>query len=63
VERWLGADPEKEAKVIEIEKTQNENSKCGRSVKKVKWEDTFVVSLDNDHWAYSYQLRPVTETK
>ncbi len=58
-----GADLAKEAKVVDIEKTRNENSKNGKQVKKVNWESTFVVSLDNDHWAYSYQVRPLPETK
>ncbi len=63
---WKGAwgtEPEKKVKVIDIEKTTGEHSKSGTTVKKVNWESTFVVTLDNDHWAYHYQLKPLTETK
>lgn len=54
-----GTEPEKEAKVESIEKTKSPNKKYGESVNRVFWNEHFVVTLDNGHWAYSTQLRPI----
>lgn len=61
---WRGAwgtDEPKRAKVIEIEKTKGHHEKYGQKVDFVKWIHNFVVTLDNHHWAYDYQLEPVKD--
>ena len=56
-----GMEEPKLAKVIEIEKTKGSHEKYGKKVKSVKWDNNFVVTLDNKHWAYDYQLEPLKE--
>ena len=54
-----GTEKPIEAKVLSIEKTIASHMKEGVEVDSVSWESDFVVVLDNDHWAYSYQLKPL----
>ena len=62
VVRWKGSwgvDPEKLAKVIGIEICPA-GTKYGKEVNKVLWatldKKNVVVTLDNDHFAYGYQI-------
>ena len=57
---WGMEDP-KIAKVTGIEKTKGSHQKYGNKVEFVEWINNFVVTLDNNHWAYDYQLWPVEE--
>lgn len=54
----FGNDAPKKAKVEEIEITNG--AKEGRPVEKVLWSKVqgrnVVVTLDNGHWAYAYQI-------
>jgi hypothetical protein len=61
--RWKGSggsDPEKLAKVIGIEVCPI-GTKYGKEVNKVLWgtldKKNIVVTLDNDHFAYGYQIK------
>jgi len=64
---WSGAwgeDSAKEATIESIEQTENEHEKYGWEVESInwkngKWEFPFVCTLDNGHWAYSYQVKPM----
>ena len=64
---WRGSwgdDAPKEAKLINLERTKHEHEKEGWEVDEVQfingeWEFPFVCTLDNNHWAYSYQIEPV----
>ena len=55
----FGSEPAKLATIEEIEITNGD--KYGTEVDEVKWalvyDRNVVVSLDNDHWAYAYQLK------
>lgn len=59
-----GKDPAKEAIVEDIELCEV-GKKYGRPVSSVAWEGVLnrsvnvTVSLDNGHWAYGYQLKPI----
>jgi hypothetical protein len=64
---WRGAwntEPPKEATVVSMELCAN-GTKYGKEVKSVAWETienakrSVTVSLDNGHWAYGYQLKPI----
>lgn len=55
-----GAEPPKQATINRIEKTEFYRSKYGEEVNEVNWNDNFVVILDNGHWAYNFQLQPLT---
>ena len=55
-----GVESPKEAKVIGIQKTKYFREKYGDEVAEVNWNDHFVVTLDNMHWAYNFQLQPLT---
>lgn len=60
---WSGSwntDPVEIATVVDIEKTRP-GEKEGISVEEISWKDNFVVTLDNGHWAYKYQLSPIEE--
>ena len=63
---WRGAwgtELPKEVKVDRIEITSRENEKTGTSVSNVSWnEPYFVVFLDNNKWAYKYQISPLVYT-
>lgn len=63
---WRGAwgtEPPKEVKVNKIEITNRENEKSGASVNKVSWDEPyFVVFLDNNKWAFKYQISPLVYT-
>jgi hypothetical protein len=55
-----GKDPSTEAKVTCIE--VNCVDKEGDEVDSVEWsevDDTVILSLDNDHWCYGYQVKPI----
>ncbi len=61
--RWKGSwgsDPEELAKVIGIEVCPI-GTKYGKEVNKVLWgtldKKNIVVTLDNDHFAYGYQIK------
>ena len=61
--RWKGSwgsDPEELAKIVRIEICPI-GDKYGREVKKVLWSTVetknVVVCLDNDHFAYGYQIK------
>lgn len=53
-----GSEEPKEATIIQIEKTQYYREKYGVTVEICNWSDNFVVTLDNGHWAYNFQLTP-----
>ena len=64
---WLGSwgkDTAKEAIVEDIELCKN-GQKYGSPVTTVAWEGVLnrtvniTVNLDNGHWAYGYQLKPI----
>lgn len=62
--KWRGAwgsEPEAIATVEGIEITKG--GKYGKSVEEVPWSEVFgrnvTVDLDNGHWAYASQIRPV----
>ncbi len=64
---WRGGwntDPEKEATVESMELCAV-GCKYGKDVKSVAWETiekgnrSITVTLDNGHWAYVYQLKPI----
>lgn len=60
-----GGDLAKEVKVTEMELCE-EGSKYGEPKTEMDWETVqegrrVVVSLDNGHWAYGYQLEPLKE--
>jgi len=60
--KWRGSwgkNAEVTAIVTGIEKTKNPNEKEGKSVDSVDWSDNFIVDLNNGHWAYNYQLKPI----
>jgi len=64
--RWRGAwgsEPEKIARVKNMEVTDHPREKYGMDAEEVSWDVVFenrvVVSLDNGHWAYGEQLRPL----
>ena len=50
-----GATPEI-AVVIAIEQTQGPNEKYGDEVDAVTLDDHYVLTLNNGHWCYSYQV-------
>ena len=58
-----GKDNPKEATVIGIERTLIPGSKYGDQVDELDWdlveEGYCIVNLDNEHWAYGYQLEPL----
>ena len=31
----------------------------GRNVQEIDWKNKFVVDLENDKWAYNYQIKPI----
>jgi len=51
-----GRDPQKIAEVIAIEQTQGPNEKYGDEVDAVTLDDHYVLTLNNGHWCYSYQV-------
>jgi len=57
-----GAEPEKRAKVIGLEITQW-HEKDGKEVNEADWslaqDDCLLFTLDNGHWAYGTQCRPL----
>ena len=55
-----GKDMPKTVTVEGIEQTRYENEKEGDSVNSVKWTDSFIVDLDNGHWAYNHQLKEIS---
>jgi len=64
--QWAGAwgtQPAKVARVTEIDETRIPGDKYGTAVTKLSWslvqKNYAVVTLDNGHWAYGYQLSPV----
>lgn len=59
---WRGAwgeGKEEKATVTRIEATAQVHEKYGNEVSKVDWDKPFIVDLDNGHWAYSTQLKPI----
>jgi hypothetical protein len=62
----FGREPEKRAKVTNIDKDCN-GDKYGTDTKSIEWdkvnERDVVVGLDNGHWAYGDQIRPLTNKK
>ena len=55
-----GKELYKEATIIKIEKTLDQDLKYGFPVKEIKWDElrNCVVELSNGKWAYGYQLKP-----
>ena len=51
-----GRDAQTIAEVIAIEQTQGPNEKYGDEVDAVTLADTYVLTLNNGHWCYSYQV-------
>lgn len=51
-----GRDPQKIAQVIAIEQTNAPNEKYGDEVASVHLDDHYVLTLNNGHWCYSYQV-------
>ena len=63
---WRGAwalDAPQEATVVGIDLCKSSEDKYGDSVKEVDWryQHRIVVTLDNNHWAYGYQIEPMPE--
>ncbi len=67
--RWRGgwgSDPEREAEVTGIDRVEP-GEKYGTRVQSMSWVEVVrdpspcIVALDNGHWAYGYQLRPIVE--
>lgn len=59
-----GTDVPRVAIVSEIEQTREQNDKYGVAVDSVPWAKVragyAVVSFENGHWAYGYQLEPLS---
>ena len=58
-----GKDSDKEATVTDIEVVKS-GEKYGELIDEVPWSivgENTVVTLDNGHWAYGYQIKPVKE--
>ena len=51
-----GRDAQTIAEVIAIEQTQGPNEKSGDEVDAVSLDDHYVLTLNNGHWCYSYQV-------
>ena len=51
-----GRDAQTVAEVIAIEQTQGPNDKYGDEVDAVTLDDHYVLTLNNGHWCYSYQV-------
>lgn len=63
---WSGAwgnDTAKKAIIKSIELCERPGAKYGEAVNEVAWElkDRICVDLDNGHWAYGDQLKPINE--
>lgn len=58
----FGSQPPKKVKITGIEICK-EGSKSGRQVDEISWDKVdgrrVVVDLDNNHWAYGYQLSKI----
>ncbi len=58
-----GTEPQKKATVTEITLLDYKGAKDdGVEVEQINWElvpEWVVVTLDNGHWAYGYQLEPL----
>jgi hypothetical protein len=62
--RWRGNWGTGGSMVVEVVSIEHVESgeKFGENVEEIDWDkvaDEIVVTLDNGHWAYGYQLRPV----
>lgn len=51
-----GRDAQTIAEVIAIEQTQSAGDKYGDEVDAVSLDDHYVLTLNNGHWCYSYQV-------
>lgn len=55
----------RKAVVTQMEITERPREKYGADVSEAQWvtvrEDRVIVTLDNGHWAYGYQITPVWE--
>jgi len=59
-----GARKPKRAKIRALESTLGYGTKHGRHVSQVEWPDMkahVLVTLDNGHWAYGFQLEKVKQ--
>lgn len=58
-----GSEPTKQAKVVGINKARYFGDKEGKPVNNVDWSKMknrdYTVSLDNNHWAYAFQISPL----
>jgi len=60
----FGMDKPTVAVIEDIDKTEYKGEKYGERVSSVRWingdwEHPFVCTLGNEHWAYSYQIKPI----
>ena len=51
-----GRDPQTIAEVIAIEITDGPNEKYGDEVDAVSLDSNYILTLNNGHWCYSYQV-------
>ena len=51
-----GRDGQRIAQVIAIEQTDGPNEKYGDEVDEVSLDANYVLTLNNGHWCYSYQV-------
>jgi len=58
----FGKQPAELARVERIELVEPNQSDGGESVMEVEWvrDRSFVVDLDNGHWAYAFQICPTS---
>ena len=56
-----GRDGQRIAEVIAIEQTQGPNEKYGDEVDAVTLDDHYVLTLNNGHWCYSYQVDVIVQ--
>ena len=60
---WRGAwgsQPMKFAVITSLERTNRSREKYGVSVDHIMDGEHFVCNLDNGHWAYDFQINPVS---
>ena len=62
----FGSDDPEVAVIEDLERTEEECQKEGVSVKEAsfvegEWEFPFVCTLENGHWAYSRQIKPLNK--